>query len=231
MFFLNAQENQDTNPLRGHYIGIKSGALFSNEFSNCSYGEYNQYKPKMGIGFHGGFTYYYVFQNNLTLSADLIYSIKRYHPTGAIFYSGDTVPDLDLWNSLKFNSTIQEHYLEIPLKIGYITGKKFNFFINGGLVPGIDIFYKSASTITYPSGEVSKKGSQGIVNYSRISLEAILETGIGYTFDKFFAYVSIDGKCSIFPIHRGFIFWDICQDRFYSFGFNIGLRYRLTPYK
>ncbi|MDL2309221.1 PorT family protein [Bacteroidales bacterium OttesenSCG-928-B11] len=216
---VNAQENQNTNLLKGHSVGVKSGILFSNRFSTCSLGEYNQHAPTIGTGYKAGFTYNFTFQNGLTLGADLAYNIKRYHSSIPVA----SHPSQDL-SFMQFESIFQHHFLELPLKIGYITGKKWSYFINGGIAPGIEVFYKSVSTITFiQSGEISKKTYKHIPD-PNVSLDAILETGVGYTLNNFLIYLSVNGECNIIPMNnRPYI----CQDRLYSFGFDIGVKYKI----
>jgi len=147
-----------------------------------------------------------------------------------IFYRPD--PVLLPFDSINIISKVwmRENYIEIPLKIGYTTGKKWNYFINTAIVPGIYIFSKYIQhDIAYPSEEVHKSSSKGSDGFMRrFSLGIMLETGTGYNWNNFFVYASVNGQCSILPIDKESTYPFVkCTDRYYSFGFNIGIKYRL----
>lgn len=219
---VNAQENQEA--AKGHLIGVKSGVLFSNRFSNCLFGWNNELIPTIAAGYNGGFTYQYVFQNGLTLGVDMIYSIKRYHWSAKIL---DSLAQLEYMDLMEFESIWRHHFIEIPLKIGYTTGKKWRYFITGGVAPGVKMLIKIASTITdIPTGKISHRTDEWPPSKFSVSLDAILETGVGYAFNNFLVYVSVNGECSIFPIDD-IGYWHICQNRLYSFGINVGVTYKI----
>ena len=235
--FLNAQENQNITSLKGHYIGVKSGLLFANTFRVCNDDSWicvilkTEFNPKIKAGFSGGFTYHYTFNNGLTLGADLIYAIKRIHTTRRIdkrefrpLNPNDPI-FLGLPDSILTSSIYQEHYLKIPLTIGYTVGKKLNYFVNAGVVPGISVLLKSRITDTnyYPSHTEVSKYVATIIDGKTFSLNAILETGVGYTLNKFVVYASANGECSILPLD----FKSPYKQYYYSFGFNIGVNYKI----
>jgi hypothetical protein len=163
------------------------------------------------------------------LGADLIYSIKSYRHTfhTALYPGGISLPYGVDYMVIRY--TPRYHYLELPIKIGYTVGKKWNYFINGGVAPGIHVLLKVKEVATYyPSEEVSKQTFKG-TDRVRLpySFDAILETGVGYTFGKFFVHASVDGRCSILRLNEIWLLHDGRVDRYYSFGFNIGVKYKI----
>ena len=116
------------------FVGIKAGGSLTNVLVE-NFNAEQHYRPGMLFGF----SYEYIFQNNFSIGAELIYNQRgmRNH----IQFTdnlGDPMGDMVIY---KYNYD----YLSLPLKIGINKGQTVSCFANIGLMPSVLI---SAQTIT-----------------------------------------------------------------------------------
>ena len=129
---------------QNHFVGIKAGSNLTNIKTDFL-------DTDKKLGFIGGITYEYHFNNHIILGADILFDAKGF--SDKAFYTDDNnVPTGELTFDVNYN------YLSVPLKVGYFVGNKFSGFINLGLVPSFLLdanLFQPPNEFGLPSGSFS----------------------------------------------------------------------------
>ena len=194
---------------QGHYLGSKSGLLLSKSNFIENVTASSSYTLEYLPSFTTRITYDYVFASHFTLGID-----AAYVQLGSINMAGS---DLKIEEKADF--------ISLPIKFGYKRGDRFFIFSNLGLATSVLLNHRFFSY--YPNDFNGPIGGKDILSqYSRISVNAFVELGIGYRInDNIDLNLSGGYQHDIIPLHSM-----LSTNKLYyqAFSVNLGFRFRIT---
>jgi hypothetical protein len=230
LFTLTALSQETKNKPSAFSLGISFSPEYSNRVLKAKEDEYESLiamidsseVPK--FGFTTGIHTYYDVLKRLTVESGILFSDKGYKMTSSNFVAADPNDPL-LLNLKSITEIIKIYYLEIPVKVNYqIVSGKLSVLIVGGVSANIFLDNKVKYTLRYNDGSEDTHDSNSGANMNSLTVSLLAGIGLDY---------KLTGKlCFSFePIYKRDITTvyssEIAKHYFYSFGANIGLRYRI----
>ena len=194
-------------------IGILSGVnqtnITSKSFENSNF----------KLGFAGGFSYEFLFNNNYIVGADLLYSQQGF---------------IDKDPTEKYNLKYYFDYLSVPLKIGYGFTEigKLKSSIKIGVSPSFLLNAKS-TILTFDSlGNITGTDKIDVTKrVSKFDLSVLMELGLNYPLENGFElFSSLTGRKSLTALSCADYFEDLKMKN-YGFSLMVGLKYRIDNHK
>ncbi len=176
------------------------------------------------FGFTTGIQIRYDILKRLNIESGIQFTDKGDKMINSNFVAADTNDPL-LLNLNSITTVKKVYFIEVPLKVSYkIVSGKFSLSVFGGISANIFLDNNTKSIIKYKDGteEVQPTNREG--NFKSINVTMLAGIGLNYELNK--------KLCLNFePIYKRDITEintsDIISYYFYSFGANVGLRYRI----
>jgi len=201
-----------------HSIGIQFGSNLTNVTSDNSFEG-----SKFRSGIIGGFNYEYLFKDNFSLGADLLYSQQgfkyklTYTDSNGYLFGGSA------------DSKLYYDYLALPIKFGYSIGHKLKGFAKVGVCPSI--LLKAETTMPLEDSKGNLIGYQTFddkENVSKFDLGGLIELGADYgILDNLKLFTSVSFRQSLTTFSNS-LYLNESTTRHYGFAFSLGLKYNLN---
>jgi len=163
-------------------IGIKCGASVTNN-SLSDYSSKHLYRTGLSVGL----SYERLQKNHFLIGAELLYDQHDLTTEiEALNYSGDL---RKIATNFKYSSLL------VPIKAGFMTGKRFYGFANIGLKPSIVLGEKTKTMFFDPYGNLTSinyyYGTDPYTTYTEFDISGLFEFGGGYKLkDKYWLFTS-----------------------------------------
>lgn len=129
------------------------------------------------IGYTTGVNFLMNFTAHVGLETGVQYSNKGYKTKNNAFIYQQ--PDSSL--PLKGKFIYKFHYIDIPLKINFTSGKnKFRFISSAGLIANIFVKETQQATYEYASGQTIKKSTSAKAGFKTLDISPLISIGILY---------------------------------------------------
>ncbi len=194
---------------QNHFIGLKGGINWTN-INSTDFLSNNDNRT----GFNGGVTYELRLKKNFNFGVDLLYTQKGF--TNDIIFTNETGNPTGEKATIVFNYD----YLTIPVKGGFLIGKRISGFVNLGIVPSLLI---DAKTITPAFDNIIEEETFDVTNrVTKFDFGGMIEIGGNYKFKKrFLLYTSYAYQHS---------FTTITNSDYFAIGKSKTLRYDIVDW-
>jgi len=139
------------------------------------------------LGYTAGLNMNYNFNKNIGIGLGIHYSIKGYKTSMNALSYGDMIdPNYGfIYDPSHTGANIKYiynfHYLDIPLKVNFVTGKKkIRFITSVGLTTNVFIKETATRVIEYQDGTHNRKTHVSNYNYNTINLSPTASFGIDW---------------------------------------------------
>jgi len=199
---------QDTSQVKSKktkrfFVGVNFSSDLCSVFLKDGASSVSNYKVRPKFGYSVGLNFCYIVSKRINIETSIQYSNKGY-VTPLTF--GDMIDrrrgfvyNTSPIKDLRYISTF--HYLDIPLKVNFVFGKKRTRFIAGlGLIT--NLLFKSTDTFSGQKADgISFKNSSTVTNeYNRVNLSPMISCGLNYKInDKMFFKIEPIFRCGITP--------------------------------
>jgi hypothetical protein len=172
------------------------------------------------FGFSTGLNVGYKFANRFSFSGGLQYSVKGYEIKDIHFTTIDDPEGKNHLGKILYNF----NYVDVPLKINYMFGRKKLHFIGGiGVVANFLIKESVISVIKSNSNRSQRSSNTGSDNFYHFNLSPTASVGVEYNLnDRIFARVEPNFQMCILRVIDAPV-----SERLYSYGVNMSIHYRL----
>jgi hypothetical protein len=189
-----------------HYIGLQTGVNISNVKSDNNFFENSE--NRKGISF--GMNYELLFQNRISIGTDILFI-----PQGYIVTRGNDYQK-DFYN-----------FLNLPVKIGYNIGNRFNFFTRVGFSPSVLLNAKMTIRYYDPQSQTIEVITFNNKDAKKFDFAGIVSLGAGYELNKIGIFALADYRHS-FTSFTNPMYYERLVMKHYAVNFSIGIKYRLN---
>jgi hypothetical protein len=188
-----------------HYIGLQTGLNISNVYADDDYFKDSEFRKDISFGVN----YNLLFQNKISIGADILYIPQGYKVTWGNGYL------YDFYN-----------FLNLPIKVGHEIGNRFKVFTKVGISPSV--LLKAKMTISMYNDQSQKMNEETFINKDakKFDFGGIVTLGTEYEFKIFGIMAMADYRYS-FTSFTNPIYYGKYTMKHYSINLSIGIKYKL----